>query len=110
MPTAASAAFGSGNRALEKMPRKMWSGPTYLEIFDDRYQCRSMKLTSQMPVAHWHEQIGGPNTARADSTFYLPLLDISAKTRCAISASGRSGAARRASRNIWGPRLSPTLA
>jgi DNA replication protein DnaC len=29
----------------------------FLEICDDRYQRRSMILTSQMPVAHWHEQI-----------------------------------------------------
>ena len=32
----------------------------FLEICDDRYQLRSMILTSQMPVAHWHEQIGDP--------------------------------------------------
>jgi len=34
-----------------------------LEICDDRYQRRSMILTSQMPVAHWHEQIGDPSVA-----------------------------------------------
>jgi DNA replication protein DnaC len=34
-----------------------------LEICDDRYQRRSMILTSQMPVAHWHEQIGDPTIA-----------------------------------------------
>ena len=34
-----------------------------LEICDDRYQRRSMILTSQMPVAHWHEQIGDPTVA-----------------------------------------------
>jgi DNA replication protein DnaC len=32
----------------------------FLEICDDRYQRRSMILTSQMPVGHWHEQIGDP--------------------------------------------------
>jgi len=30
----------------------------FLEICDDRYQRRSLILTSQMPIAHWHEQIG----------------------------------------------------
>jgi DNA replication protein DnaC len=35
----------------------------FLEICDDRYQRRSMILTSQMPVGHWHEQIGDPSIA-----------------------------------------------
>jgi len=34
-----------------------------LKICDDRYQRRSLILTSQMPVAHWHEQIGDPTIA-----------------------------------------------
>jgi DNA replication protein DnaC len=35
----------------------------FLEICDDRYQRRSTILTSQVPVAHWHEQIGDPTLA-----------------------------------------------
>jgi DNA replication protein DnaC len=35
----------------------------FLEICDDRYQRHSLILTSQMPVAHWHEQIGDPTIA-----------------------------------------------
>lgn len=35
----------------------------FLEICDDRYQRRSMILTSQVPIAHWHEQIGDPTIA-----------------------------------------------
>jgi DNA replication protein DnaC len=35
----------------------------FLEICDDRYQRRSVILTSQMPLAHWHEQIGDPTIA-----------------------------------------------
>ena len=35
----------------------------FLEICDDRYQRRSLILTSQMPLAHWHEQIGDPTVA-----------------------------------------------
>lgn len=35
----------------------------FLEICDDRYQRRSLILTSQLPIAHWHEQIGDPSIA-----------------------------------------------
>ena len=35
----------------------------FLEICDDRYQRRSLILTSQMPLAHWHEQIGDVSVA-----------------------------------------------
>ena len=35
----------------------------FWEICEDRYQARSMILTSQMPVARWHEQIGDPTAA-----------------------------------------------
>lgn len=34
-----------------------------LEICDARYQARSMLLTSQLPVASWHAQIGDPTVA-----------------------------------------------
>lgn len=33
------------------------------EICEDRYQVRSVILTSQLPVARWHEQIGDPTIA-----------------------------------------------
>jgi DNA replication protein DnaC len=35
----------------------------FLELCDDRYQRRSTILTSQVPLAHWHEQIGDPTLA-----------------------------------------------
>lgn len=35
----------------------------FLELCDDRYQSRSLILTSQVPIAHWHEQIGDPSLA-----------------------------------------------
>ncbi len=38
----------------------------FLEICDTRYQARSTLLTSQLPVASWHAQIGDPTIA--DST------------------------------------------
>ena len=38
----------------------------FLEICDERYLTRSTLLTSQLPVAKWHAQIGDPTVA--DST------------------------------------------
>ena len=35
----------------------------FLELCDDRYQRRSIILSSQLPLAHWHEQIGDPTLA-----------------------------------------------
>jgi len=35
----------------------------FLEICDQRYQARSTLLTSQLPVASWHAQIGDPTLA-----------------------------------------------
>ncbi len=37
----------------------------FREICEDRYQLRSTLLTSQLPVSHWHEQIGDPTLADA---------------------------------------------
>ena len=37
----------------------------FWEISEDRYQTRSMILTSQLPVSRWHEQIGDPTLADA---------------------------------------------
>ena len=35
----------------------------FWEICEDRYQARSTIVTSQLPVARWHEQIGDPTAA-----------------------------------------------
>lgn len=35
----------------------------FLEICDDRYSIRSTVLTSQVPISHWHDQIGDPTIA-----------------------------------------------
>src|SRR5437879_6227267 len=43
----------------------------FLEICDDRYQRRPIILISQMPVAHWHEQIGDPLLPTAFSTVWF---------------------------------------
>jgi len=36
-----------------------------LEIFEDRHSLRSVLITSQLPVDHWHEIIGNPTLADA---------------------------------------------
>ena len=36
-----------------------------LEIIEDRYAARSTILTSQLPVEHWHDQIGDATIADA---------------------------------------------
>lgn len=35
----------------------------FLEICEDRYQIRSLVLTSQLPLAQWHAQTGDPTLA-----------------------------------------------
>jgi DNA replication protein DnaC len=42
---------------VESERRDFW------EICEERYQTRSTVLTSQLPVAQWHEQIGDPTMA-----------------------------------------------
>lgn len=36
-----------------------------LEILEDRYGVRSTLVTSQLPIEHWHEQVGDPTLADA---------------------------------------------
>ena len=36
-----------------------------LEILEDRYGVRSTLVTSQLPIEHWHEQVGDPTMADA---------------------------------------------
>ncbi len=36
-----------------------------LEIFDDRHELRSTLVTSQLPVEHWHDNLGDPTLAGA---------------------------------------------
>jgi len=55
----------------------------FLEICDDRYQRRSLILTSQMPVAHWHEQIG-------DATIADSILDRLLHNAYRIELNGES--------------------
>jgi DNA replication protein DnaC len=34
-------------------------------MLDERYQTRSTLVTSQLPVAHWHDALGDPTLADA---------------------------------------------
>ncbi len=36
-----------------------------LEVLDERYQARSTVVTSQLPLAHWHDSLGDPTLADA---------------------------------------------
>jgi DNA replication protein DnaC len=36
-----------------------------LEILDERYQTRSTIITSQLPIATWHDSLGDPTLADA---------------------------------------------
>lgn len=55
----------------------------FLEICDDRYNRRSTIVTSQLPVASWHQQIGDPTLA--DS-----ILDRLVHNAYRIELSGES--------------------
>ncbi len=37
----------------------------FLEMLEDRHNLKSTLVTSQLPVEHWHEQIGDPTLADA---------------------------------------------
>ena len=47
----------------ESVPMTEAERRDFLEICDVRYQARSTLLTSQLPVANWHTQIGDPTIA-----------------------------------------------
>jgi len=76
--TTAALPWKSASETLKDNERR-----DFLEIYDDRYQRRSMILTSQMPIAHWHEQIGDPSIA--DS-----ILDRVVHNSYRIELSGES--------------------
>jgi DNA replication protein DnaC len=54
-----------------------------LEIMDDRYNLRATIITSQLPVAHWHEAIGDPTLADA-------ILDRVVHNAYKINLSGKT--------------------
>jgi hypothetical protein len=61
----------------------------FWEICEDRYQTRSTILTSQLPVARWHEQIGDPRQPTESSTALSTTLIASS---CVVIPCARSAA------------------
>ena len=68
-----------------------------LEIVDDRYEKGSLLITSQVPVARWHELMGDPTIGDAilDRVVHrahrIELKGPSLRKRQAVSASAESG-------------------
>jgi DNA replication protein DnaC len=65
--TSTAAVYACGHeshrgRIAERRERKP-ERRDFWEICEDRYPVRSTILTSQLPVARWHEQIGDPTLA-----------------------------------------------
>ena len=54
-----------------------------LKILDDRYNLRATVITSQLPIAHWHEAVGDPTLADA-------ILDRVVHNAYKINLSGSS--------------------
>jgi DNA replication protein DnaC len=54
-----------------------------LELLDDRYGALSTLVTSQYPLAHWHQLIGNPTLADA-------ILDRLVHDACEINLKGES--------------------
>lgn len=48
---------------LEKLTRAQ--AQDVLELIDDRHGARSLLITSQLPIEHWHEALGDPTLADA---------------------------------------------
>lgn len=61
-----------------------------LEILEDRHGLRSTLVTSQLPIDHWHEQIGDPTMADA-------ILDRLVHTAHKIQLTGESMRKKKAS-------------
>ena len=64
----------------------------FWEICEDRYQVRSLILTSQLPVTRWHEQIGDPTVADGilDGLYTTHTASRCAVTLCARTAESRA--------------------
>jgi len=75
-------------RYRERSPERR----AFLEICDERYQSKATLLTSQLPVAKWHGQIGDPTVA--DS-----ILDRLVHAAHRLEMQGESMRKKKAGRN-----------
>jgi DNA replication protein DnaC len=75
----------------------------FLEICDDRYQRRSLILTSQMPLAHWHEQIG--DVTVADSILDRVVHNAPPRTQRRVDAQKARAQTGGGSMSPFSPRL-----
>lgn len=71
----------------------------FWKICEDRYQARSLILTSQMPVARWHEQIGDRPSRKGFSTAPYTMHTASS---CAANRCGRIRPSRRSAEAFRG--------
>lgn len=68
-----------------------------LEILDDRYNLRATIITSQLPIAHWHEAVGDPTLADA-------ILDRVVHNAYKINLSGKTMRKEREKLTTEGPK------
>jgi DNA replication protein DnaC len=66
----------------------------FWEISEERYQTRSTNLTSQLPVAEWHEQIGDPTLADG----ILDRLATLIASNCTVNPCARNAIRHRTRR------------
>src|SRR5439155_2112742 len=55
-------------------------------ICEDRYQTRSTILTSQLPVARWHEQVGDPTAADGILDRLVWFLEFEEELGCFVQS------------------------
>ncbi len=68
----------------------------FLEICDERYLTRSTLLTSQLPVAKWHAQIGDPTVADSilDRLVHAAhKIELQGESMCKRKSRGNKGGA-----------------
>src|SRR5947207_7565616 len=63
----------------------------FLEICDERYQTKATLLTSQLPVAKWHAQIGDPTVA---DSILDRLVHTAHRIECKENRCAKSEAAK----------------
>ena len=71
-----------------------------LELLEDRHGRRATLVTSQLPVAHWHEALGDPTLADA-------ILDRLVHNAYKITLTGDSMRKRLAVHTTDSPKASP---